>query len=109
MGEALAIVVRYISDDWVIWQKLVCLQILAKSFEWRKSCKGTNQCAFRKFLGLPNQLLAVMQDRASVNEVALKTVKIVYPYNLSVGCFSCTIDHVREHFNTPILAEFITT
>ena len=31
LGEALAIVVRYVSDKWVIEQKLVRLQILAKS------------------------------------------------------------------------------
>ena len=53
----------------------------------------------------PNQLLAVMRDQASVNEVALK---IVYPYGLSVRCFSHMIDHVGENFNTPILSEFIT-
>ena len=40
--------------------------------------------------------------------MALKTVKIVYPHCLSFGCFSHTIDHVGEHFNTPILSEFIT-
>ena len=31
LGEALAIVIRYVTDDWSIQQKLVRLQILAKS------------------------------------------------------------------------------
>ncbi len=35
-----------------------------------------------------------MRDRASVNNVAIQTVKIVYPCLLDVGCFSHTLDHV---------------
>ena len=35
-------------------------------------------------------LLAAMKDRASVNEAAVQTLKIVYPNLLSVGCFSHT-------------------
>ena len=54
-------------------------------------------------------LLAAMKDRASVNEVAVQTLKIVYPSLLSVGCFSHTIDRVGEQFCTPHLSEFITS
>ena len=80
------------------------MQILAKSLSGEEVARELIS-AFLEFF--PIQLLAVMQDRASVNEVALKTIEIVYPYCLSVGCFSHTIDHVGEHFNTPILAKFI--
>jgi len=55
------------------------------------------------------QLLAAMKDRASVNEVAVRTLKIVYPSLLSVGCFSHTIDRVGEQFCIPNLSEFITS
>ena len=54
-------------------------------------------------------LLAAMKDRASVNEVAVRTLKIVYPSLLSVGCFSHTIDRVGEQFCTPHLSKFITS
>ena len=108
MGEALAIVVLYVSDNWVIQQKLMRLQILAKSLSGEEVARELISVLSVNFGVSPNQLLAVMRDRASVNEVALKTVKIVYPYCLNVGCFSHTIDHVGDHFTTPVLSEFIT-
>ena len=60
--------------------------------------------------GISSQLLlAAMKDRAVVNETAIRTLKIVYPNLLSVGCFSHTIDYVGEQFNTPNLSDFITS
>ena len=50
-----------------------------------------------------------MRDRASVNSVAMKTLKIVYPKIFDIGCFSHTIDRVGEHFNIPTLTEFVTS
>ena len=52
-------------------------------------------------------LVGAMRDRASVNSVAMKTVKIIYPNALDVGCFSHAFDRVGEHFNIPTLTEFI--
>ena len=49
-----------------------------------------------------------MRDRSTVNNVATKTLKIVYPQLIDVGCFSYTIDHVDEHFVMPNLSEFMT-
>ena len=47
-----------------------------------------------------------MRDRASVNEVAMRTIKVVYNELLDVGCFSHTFNHVGERMNTPILHDF---
>ena len=55
-----------------------------------------------------NKLLAAMRDRASTNNVAMHTLKIVYPLVVDIGCFSHTIDHVGSRFKTPTLSEFIT-
>ena len=55
----------------------------------------------------PTHLLSAIRDRASVNGVAMRTLKIVYPSVLDVGgCFSYTIDHVCECMPTLILSEF---
>ena len=63
---------------------------------------------FSTELGIKKELLvAAMQDRASVNSVAMHTLSIVFPNVLDVGCFSHTLDHVGEKFETPILDEFI--
>ena len=53
------------------------------------------------------QLLACMHDRASVNACAMRTIKVVFPHIVGVGCYSHTIDLVGEKFDTPILDKFI--
>ena len=51
-------------------------------------------------------LVASMRDCASVNNVAMQTVRVLYSKVFDIGCFLHTIDHVGEKFNTPILKEF---
>ena len=41
-----------------------------------------------------NHTLANMRDQASINNVAICTMKIVYPLLVDVGCLSHTIDHM---------------
>ena len=54
-----------------------------------------------------NYLIAAMRDRASANNVAMKTLKIVYPSVLDIGCFSHTLDLVGNYFKLPNLTEFL--
>lgn len=54
-------------------------------------------------LSIPaNHVVAFMRDRASVNNVAMRTVSVLYNSMIDIGCFSHTLDHM----NTPILNEF---
>ena len=55
-----------------------------------------------------NQLLACMSDHSSVNNTAVRTLKIAYPQLIDIGCLSHTIDHVGEHFVMPHLSECIS-
>ena len=58
-------------------------------------------------MGISSDLVVgAMHDRASVNEVAMRTVKVIYQNLLDVGCFSHTLDRVGEYMKTPILDEF---
>jgi hypothetical protein len=43
-----------------------------------------------------------------VNNVAIQTLKIVYPLVIDIRCFSHTIHHVGGRFETAVLSEFIT-
>ena len=52
------------------------------------------------------QLLAAMHDIVAVNNVALRTLKVVYPLLQDVGCFSHTLDLVGNKFCAPNLVEF---
>ena len=42
-----------------------------------------------------------MRDRAAVNNVAMRTLAVVYSKLLDVRCFSHTIDRVGQHFKIP--------
>ena len=56
-------------------------------------------------LGVPsNLLIASMRDRASVNDVAMKTGLQQGHY---IGCFSHTIHHVGERMKTPVFGCFL--
>ena len=108
LGEALAVLVRYVTPDWEIEQRLVRVQMLSKSLSGEEIARELISVLSVRFSIRSTNVLASMRDRASTNNVAMQTLKIVYPSIVDVGCFSHTIDHVGEKFNTPTLGEFIT-
>ena len=54
-------------------------------------------------------LLATMRDSASVNNLAMNTISVIYPNMLDIGCFSHALDHVGEKFATPVLSTFCSS
>ena len=48
-----------------------------------------------------------MRDQPTVNNTAIKILKIVYTLLIEIGCFLHTIDHASEDFVTPNLSEFV--
>lgn len=102
--EAIVVVLRCIDDSWNIYQRVVCLMLLAKSSTGEEVAQQL--ITLSTDLGISsNLLLAAMRDRASVN-VEIRTLNVVYPKLLDIGCFSHTLDHVGEKFNTPVLDKF---
>ena len=53
-----------------------------------------------------NHVVAFMRDRVSVNNVAMRTISVLYNSMIDIGCFSHTLDRVGENMNTPILDKF---
>ena len=52
-------------------------------------------------LGITSQLVvAAIHDRASINLVALQTIKVLYNRLFDIECFSHTLDRVGENINT---------
>ena len=106
LGEALAIVLRFVATEWTIEQRLIIVQLLSKSLKGEEIVRELIHTLTIEYnIGTKN-LLAAMRDRASSNGVAMKTVKVLYPDIVDIGCFSHTIDRVGENFHTPILHEF---
>ena len=103
-GEAMAILTRYIDAKFCIQQRLVRMQLLEKSMCGEEVARELISCLSTKFGLHSDQVVGSMRDRASVNNVAISTIKVVYPFLLDVGCFSHTLDHVGETF---VVTEFI--
>ena len=108
-GEAMAILIRYVDADFCIQQRLVRMQLLEKSMCGEEVARELISCLSTMFSLHSDQVLGSMRDRASVNNVAISTMKIVFPFLLDVGCFSHTLNHVGEKFAVAHLSEFTTS
>ena len=97
MGEALAIVIRFVQEDFKPTQRLIQLEVLAKAL------KGVELVQYNFD---PNTIIGGIRDGASVNGVALRQLKFVYSNLFDVVCFSHTIDNVGNHFEFRILDSF---
>ena len=106
LGEALAVVLRYCSG-WTIKQKLVRLPMLAKSMCGEEVAREVLSVLSTELGIHGSHLLAVMRDRASVNNVAVRNIGILYPLAMDIGCFSHTLCHVGEKFQVPTITKFM--
>lgn len=107
LGEVLVVLLRYVHQT-KIEQRLVHVELLAKSLKGEEVARELISI-LSVTLGIKTELLiAAMRDRASVNNVAVRTLSIVYPSLLDVGCIAHTLDHVGEKFLTTILNNFVT-
>ena len=61
----------------------------------------------REYGIFPNRLSACMRDRAAVNNVAVRFMKVLYTNLLDVGCFSHTLDLVGDKIFVPTLSDFM--
>ena len=78
-----------------------------KTYEWGGVCVTSTKYSVCRFFLPPISLLAAARDRASVNNVAIRHLKILYPNLAVIGCFSHALDHVDEKMATPNLEKFM--
>ena len=99
LGEALAIVVQHITNDWKIKQSFIRLQMLEKSLCGEELARKLISVLSVTYSVPTNQLLASMRDCSTVktDNAAVRTLNIVYPQLIDIGCLSHAIDHVGKH------------
>ena len=108
LGEALAILFRYIDADWKLRQRLVRLHVLSKSLNGQQLARELITCLSVKYNIHPKKLVAAIRDSAAVNGTALRSVKdIMFPDLCDVICSSHSLDNVGKKFEMPILDSFI--
>ena len=108
LGEIFVVVVRFVSTEWSIEQRLIRLQMLVKTMTGDEIARTVINILSTEFGIISDQVLGIMHDCASANNAALRTLKVVYPCVLGMGCFSHTLNRVGERFNAPYANEFTT-
>lgn len=94
-GEAIAVIVHFLDDNWLIIQHLVRIDICSKSVN-ADNIDGVKT----------NSLLTAMRDGASMNQAALDRIAFIFRKMLNAVCFSHTLDNVGNHLVIPTLLEF---
>lgn len=106
LGEAIAIIVRYLDAQWVIQQRLLRLDVVAKSVTAQDLCQVLVECLFTRYSIQGAQVVAMMRDGVAVNGAAVRHLGVFMPNAMNIVCFSHTIDNVGKRFNTPTLDAF---
>eukprot|EP00112_Aurelia_sp_Birch-Aquarium-sp1_P014586 Seg3162.1 transcript_id=Seg3162.1/GoldUCD/mRNA.D3Y31 product="hypothetical protein" protein_id=Seg3162.1/GoldUCD/D3Y31 len=106
LGEALAIVIRFIDKNWNIQERLVRLETLAKSLKHQELAQRLIQCLAVDYSIQPNFILAAMRDGAAVNEAAINQIKFYFPSIFNVTCFSHVVDTSGKRFQFRLLDTF---
>ena len=86
LGEALVIVVRFITADWEIKQRLVRLHLIAKSLKGDELAREIITVLAQQYNVQNSSLCAAMRGGASVNGAAMRTVKVAFPSEITGGC-----------------------
>ena len=108
LGEVFVIVICFVDSGWLVHQRLIRVKLLANSLSGEEIAREIiNSLSLEYGVG-SEHVLAVMNDCASTNVVAMCTLKVLYLLAQGIGCFSHTLDCVGERFSTPIAHEFAT-
>ena len=85
--EAFIVVLRYLTDDWKLKQCVGQLKLLAKTMTGEEIAQQIIVIVSTEFGIFSNLIVAAMRDRASVNDVVMRTIKVVYNELLRCGMF----------------------
>ena len=105
-GEAIAVIMCFLDDNWSIIQCLVRIDLCSKSVNADELAQVLYQCLSVDYGVKTNLLLAAMRDGASVKQAALDRIAFIFPKMLNVVCFSHTLDNVGSHLVIPTFLQF---
>ena len=107
-GETLAVLVRFVYEEFEIVQRLVRLHVLEKSLSANELAIDiiTILCTG---LQIPTStIICAIWDSASANGTAVRPMKeVMFPSVMNIICVSHTLDNVGRHMETPLLNKFL--
>ena len=106
LGEALVIIIRYVQENFVPTQRLICLEILAKAMKGEELAQKLLTCLAVEYNFGSSAIVGGMRDGTSVKGAVLRQLLFFYPKLFDVVCFSHTIDNVGSHFEFQTLDFF---
>ena len=106
LGEAIAIVLRYVDEKLEIHQRLVRLRTVAKSINAPQLAQVLNECLCVDYQIHGKMVIAAMRDGVAVNGAAIRHLQVLLPQLLDIICFSHTLNNTGRHVNLPVLEEF---
>ena len=109
LGEVLVIVLRTVTEDHEVIQKLVEVRVISKSMDHSTLAHVLLKALTQELKIRTNQIIFSVRDRAAVNGAAIRELKSVIKNMTDGECICHTLDHVGEHFHTPLLDGFIST
>ena len=109
LGEAFALVVKFVTTDLKICQRLLSLKCVAKSMSASDVSGLLVDVLMENFHLSRRNIFAAMRDGASVNVAALANLKQVFPTIIDITCFSHTLVRAGQYFNTPNSTEFVNS
>ena len=100
-------VFQYVDEEWNIQQRLIRLKLLQKSLTGEEITQVVMDTLCKEYSIPPDRLLVCMRDCASVNNVAVRFIKILYTKILDIGRFLHTLDLVGDKICIPTLSDFM--
>ena len=106
-GEALAVLIRFVSPEFEIKQFLGRFHVLSKSLTGEQLAREIITTLSPDLCLPERKVIAAIRDGASVNGAALNHVRtIMYPQMVDIICLSHSLDNVGKRFDTPTLDTF---
>ena len=105
-GETVAILSRYVTDDWEIKQRLVRMQTVSKAVSAYQLAQLLNECSSLRCNAHHEQVVAMMRDGAAVNTAAVRTLVVLYSNAMDVTCFSHTLNNTATRFQFDVFYDF---
>ena len=106
LGEALALVLRFVDKDFSVQQQVVRMQLLAKSLSSDEIARELIATLSTELAVTSGKFLTWIRDRASCSNVAVRTLEVVYPNIFNIRCYNHTVGCVGEQFKVPTLDQF---
>lgn len=99
LGEAIAVVIRFVQENVKPTQRLLRLQVLSKALKVQELAQKLMFYVAVEHQFGPNMLIAAIRYGASVNGAALRQLLFFYPNMMDIVIFSHTIDNVGSQCN----------